>query len=72
MNIQEVKSQLPIGAMSEIAKLSGVNSSTVQKFFEGKKTKANILLIETTTKYLKEYKEKENKAIQELQAVASA
>jgi predicted transcriptional regulator len=72
MNIQEVKSQLPIGAMSEIAKLSGVNSSTVQKFFEGKKTKANILLIETTTKYLKEYKEKENKAIQELQEVASA
>ena len=72
MNITELKKDLPIGAMSEIAKLSGVDSSTVQKFFNGKKTKANILLIETTTKYLSDYKAKESKALQELQAVAGA
>jgi hypothetical protein len=72
MNIKELKKDLPIGAMGEIAKLSGVDSSTVQKFFNGKKTKANILLIETTTKYLSDYKAKEKKALQELQAVASA
>lgn len=72
MNIQELKKDLPIGAMSEIAKLSGVNSATVQKFFNGEKTKANILLIETTTKFLKDYKQKENKALQELKEVASA
>lgn len=72
MSIQELKKDLPIGAMSEIAKLSGVNSATVQKFFNGEKTKANILLIKTTTKFLKDYKEKENKALQELKEVASA
>ncbi len=72
MNIKELKKDLPIGAMSEIAKLSGVNNSTVQKFFDGKKTKANILLIQTTTKFLKDYKEKEAKAIQELKEVAGA
>jgi DNA-binding transcriptional regulator YhcF (GntR family) len=72
MNIKELKKDLPIGAMSEIAKMSGVNSATVQKFFNGEKTKANILLIKTTTKYLGDYKAKETKALQELQAVATA
>lgn len=72
MNITELKKELPIGAMSEIAKLSGVDSSTVQKFFNGKKTKAHIELIKVTTQYLSDYKAKESKALQELQAVASA
>ena len=71
MNIKELKKDLPIGAMTEISKMSGINMGTVQKFFEGKKTKANILLIKTTTKYLSDYKAKESKALQELQAVAS-
>jgi hypothetical protein len=72
MNIQEIKKGLPIGAMSEIAKLSGVNSTTVQRFFNGEKTKFDIKIIQTTTQYLKEYKEAKATAIQELQAVASA
>ncbi|MBC5839205.1 hypothetical protein [Flavobacterium muglaense] len=72
MKIQEIKKGLPIGAMSEISKLSGVNSTTVQRFFNGEKTKFNIRLLEVTTNYLKSYKEKEASAMQELQAVASA
>lgn len=72
MNLQKLKKDLPIGGMSEISKLSGIHISTVHKFFEGKKTKANIFLLETTTKYLSDYKAKESKALQELQAVASA
>jgi hypothetical protein len=72
MNIQEIKKGLPIGAMSEISKLSGVNSTTVQRFFNGEKTKFNIKLLEVTAQFLKNYKEKEANAMQELQAVASA
>lgn len=72
MDIKEIKKRLPIGAMSEISKLSGVNSTTVQRFFNGEKTKFNIKLLEVTANYLKSYKQKEAIAMQELQAVASA
>jgi len=72
MNYKELKKDLPIGAMTEISKLSGVNNSTVQRFFNGEKTKFDIKIIQTTTQYLKEYKEAKATAIQELQEVASA
>lgn len=72
MNYQELKKDLPIGAMTEISKLSGVNSTTVQRFFNGEKTKFDIKIIQTTTQYLKDYKETKAKALQELQAVAKA
>lgn len=72
MNIQEIKKQLPIGGVSEIARLSGVNYATVQRFFDGAKTKVNIKLLETTTQFLKDHKEKEAKALQELKAVAES
>ena len=72
MDILEIKKQLPTGAGKEIAKMSGVNYDTVQRFLRGVETKENLRLIETTTKYLKEYKEKKAKAIQELQEVAKA
>lgn len=72
MNIQEVKKQLPTGALGEIAKLSGVNYSVVQRFFAGNETKSSLKIIEVTTNYLREYKEAKAIALQELQAVASA
>lgn len=72
MNIQEVKKQLPAGAIKAISELSGVHYATTQNFFNGKETKENLKLIEHTTKYLKEYKEAKATAIQKLQAVASA
>lgn len=72
MNIQEIKKQLPTGAIKNIAIESGVHYATVQGFFNGKETKENVKLIEHTAKYLKEYKEAKANAMQELQAVASA
>ena len=72
MDIKEIKKQLPTGAGREIAKMSGVNYDTVQRFLRGVETKENLKLIEATAKYLKEYKDKKATAIQELQAVASA
>lgn len=72
MDFTELKKDLPIGAMTEISKLSGVNNSTVQRFFNGEKTKFNIKIMKATTKYLSDYKTKESKALQELKAVAGA
>lgn len=71
MDIQKIKKQLPTGAISEISTLSGVNYSTVQRFFSGHQTKESVKIMEKTAEFLKEYKEKRNKAAAELQAVAS-
>jgi hypothetical protein len=72
MNIQEIRNQLPLGAVKEIVNRSGVQYATVQRFFRGEETKENLNLIRVTAQYLKEYKEAKAIAIQELQAVASA
>lgn len=72
MDIQEIKKQLPTGAIKTIAINSGVHYATVQGFFNGKETKENVKLIEHTAKFLKQYKEAKASAIMELQAVASA
>lgn len=72
MNIQEIRNQLPIGAVKVIVQRSGINYATVQRFFRGEKTKENISLMRVTAQYLKEHKKAESEAIQELQEVASA
>lgn len=72
MDIQEIRSQLPIGAVKQIAIKSGVNYCTVQRFFSGEKTKENLNLMKVTAEFLKEYKQAESEAIKELQDIASA
>lgn len=72
MNIQEIRNQLPLGAVKEIVTRSGVQYATVQRFFRGEETKENLNLLRVTAQYLKEYKEAKANAMQELQAVASA
>jgi DNA-binding transcriptional regulator YhcF (GntR family) len=72
MNIQEIKKQLPNGAGRKIAEMANVNYDTVQRFLRGAETKSDLAIMESTTKFLKEYKEAKANAIQELQAVASA
>jgi hypothetical protein len=72
MDIQEVRNQLPLGAVKEIVTRSGVQYATVQRFFRGEETKQNLNLLRVTAQYLKEYKEAKATAIKELQAVASA
>lgn len=72
MDIQQIRNQLPLGAVKEIVKRSGINYATVQRFFRGEETKENLNLMQVTAEYLKEYKEAKANAIQALQAVASA
>jgi hypothetical protein len=72
MDITEIKKQLPTGALRDIAKLSGVHYSAVQRFFAGNETKESLKIIDVTADYLKAYKDKRSKATEKLQAVASA
>ena len=72
MNKKEIREKLPIGGMTEISKISGINLATVQRFFKGEKTKLDIEVMEATTKFLTDYKAKEKTAFHNLQAVASA
>lgn len=72
MDIKKIKKELPIGASKQIAKLSGLNISTVERFLAGYETKEHLKLLEITTQYLKEYKERKAKLTAELQAVAGA
>lgn len=72
MDIQEIKKQLPSGAVKQIASRSGVNYCTVQRFLSGEKTKENLNLLKVTAEFLKEYKTAKLEAEKELQAIASA
>lgn len=72
MNIKELKKQLPIGAGKQIAKLSGLNVSTVERFLAGFETKEHLKLLEVTAQFLKDYKERKANLTAKLQAVASA
>lgn len=72
MDIKAIKKQLPTGGIKEISNLSGVHYATVQGFFNGKKTKDDVKIIEVTAEYLETYKDKKSKATAKLQAVASA
>ena len=72
MDIKAIKEQLPTGGIKEIANLSGVHYATVQGFFNGKKTKDDVKIIEVTADYLENYKDKKSKATKKLQKVASA
>lgn len=72
MNFKEIRKQLPTGAGKEIAKMSGASYDTVQRFLRGVETKQDLVIMENTAKFLKDYKEAKAKALQELQAVAGA
>ncbi len=72
MDIKAIKVQLPTGGIKEISVLSGVHYATVQGFFNGKKTKDDVKIIEVTAEYLETYKDKKRKATAKLQEVASA
>jgi len=66
-SIQEIKTQLPHGAIKEIAKKSGIGYCTVSKVFNGER-KTNKLpeILKATAEYLAEYKAKEKAALQEI------
>ena len=72
MNIKEIKKQLPTGTIKKIAEKTGLHISTINRFFNGIKVKneTELLIINTTTEFLKNKKAEKKTALQELQDVA--
>ena len=70
--LEEIKKNLPIGAVKVIAENIDVSEQTVTAFFKGKKIKTvtELKILNATTELIKTIKEQKSKALQELQAVA--
>lgn len=63
MDLQEIKKQLPSGAMRAIAKRAKVSTSLVSLTFNGKiNSPKKTDVLNATAEYLKEYKAKEKEA----------
>lgn len=70
MELQEIKSMLPHGAVREIAKRIKLSESTVSCVLSGKKNSPRSSEILTVTaEYLQERKAKEQEARQKLDAI---
>lgn len=64
MTVQEIKNQLPHGAIKEIARKVGVTPGTVQNALrnETRKNKNHLSVINFAIEYLKEFRSLENEA----------
>ena len=69
MDIAELRKELPIGGIKRISEMSRIPFMSVQRFFSGIETKQDIEIMNATTKFLKEHKEKRAQAIKDLQSV---
>lgn len=70
MDLQEIKKQLPHGAIKEIAERANLPFSMVANYFKGKSKKPHLKeaeILKTTSEFLKEYKQKRSEAINTLQ-----
>lgn len=68
MTLQEIRKELPHGAIREIAKRAELTDGLISKIFSGKVTspkESRVLMI--TAKYLAEYKANEKAATEALQ-----
>ena len=73
MNLQEIKKQLPAGAIKEIAKRTNTSTSTVCYVLKEKiNSPKKPAILQATAKYLKEYKAKEKEAKEALQEAIEA
>jgi predicted transcriptional regulator len=70
MELQEIKKQLPHGAIREIAKRAKVTEGLISRVFNGKieKSPHEPEILKVTAEYLTEYKAKEKEAIAAIQA----
>jgi DNA-binding LacI/PurR family transcriptional regulator len=67
MNFQEIKKQLPHGAIKNIAQRSGLSTTTISHIFNGvieSPKQADVL--QATAEFMKEYREKKNAATKAL------
>lgn len=72
MSISYIKSQLPHGAMSEIAKRTKLSIYTISTVLSGKrKSTKEILILNTIADYLTELKDKEREALERVNAILS-
>ncbi len=72
MDLQEIKKQLPSGAIIEIAKRANTAPSTVCQAFKGKVNSAKkIVIMNATAEYLSEFKAQEREAMEALQNAMS-
>lgn len=62
MDLQQIKKQLPYGAMKGIAQKAGVSLWDVSRVFNGGKSSKELKIKEATAAYLTEYKAKEKQA----------
>lgn len=73
MNLQEIKKQLPAGAVKEIARRANVNPSTVSNAFNNKLNSPKLsTILQVTADYLTEYRTKEMEAMDALQKALQA
>lgn len=66
MKPQEIKKELPHGAVKEIAEKTGLSTSTVCQILKGGKSPKTATVLAATAEYLNEYKAKELEARQAL------
>ncbi len=67
MNFKEIKSQLPHGCISEIARRTDLSISTISLFFKGKlNVKDSVKIIKAAADIIKESKEREREAMEYL------
>ena len=72
MDLQDIRKQLPSGAIKDIAERAGVSTSTVCAVMKGKReTPKKPKILQTAADYLAEYKEKEREAMMRLKEVAT-
>jgi len=69
IELQEIRKELPPGAMIEIAEKANVSKSTVSRFLAGKITGFNPKILNAIAEYLTEYKAKEREAMRAIKAV---
>lgn len=67
MELQELKKELPNGAIKEIARRAGLSTTTISQALKGKiKTSKSPEIMKATAEYLTEYRTREREAMQAL------
>ncbi len=73
MDLQEIKKSLPNGAINEIVKRTGISQATISQVLNGKaKSRHQTQILQATADYLREYRQKEQKALNELKEIIKA
>lgn len=68
MTLQEIKQQLPTGAIKDIAERTHLSQTTISQVLNGKlETRKKTTILQATADYITEYKAKQREATEALQ-----